>query len=622
MCGIAGFMLVDAGAPPSLDLLKAMAGFIAHRGPDGEGFHLEPGVGLAHRRLAILDLATGDQPMANEDGTVRVAFNGEIENYRALTAELCARGHRFATRSDTETLVHLYEERGEEMCASLRGFFAFAIWDARRRTLLLARDRFGEKPLYYAERPEGVYFASEAKALLAIPGMERRLDASALDAYLAFLHVPYEETFFRGIRRLMPGEQLVVREGRVVLRRTWWSLPEIDAPADPVEALRATFSDVVRHKLQADVPIGVFLSGGIDSGLVAAQAKREQGRVLTFTMGVEGDSALDERGDAARTAAWIGAESRCFVQRPEEFRSLLARAAWHSDEPVAGMAALALGGVARAAAEHVKVVLAGDGGDEAFVGYPRHLIGLARRTGSPSVLRQLARRHGWRAVASLLKRLHRGSFDRFYYDLLCFFGDDRRAALLDPETASAAGRRTHLALVSGLLARRSEPLAALQLIDWTLYLPSTLHQTDRMTMAAGLEARAPFLDHELITLAASLPAPLKITGEGKKPFLRAAFPDHLPPGAWDLPKRGFPVPAARWFRGASLVTVRDILLSPRATARGLFRSGAAAALLARHEAGYDESIRLYQLLSIEAWCRIFLDPPSPPRTADEAAEAL
>lgn len=614
-------MLAEAAAPPSKELLQAMAAILAHRGPDGEGFHLAPGIGLAHRRLAIIDLVTGAQPIWNEDRSIGVVFNGEIENYRDLRLELIDREHRFATSTDTETLVHLYEEKGAALCDRLRGFFAFALWDSRRRRLLLARDRLGEKPLYYLERPDGFYFASEAKALLLIPGFERRLDPGALDAYLTFLHVPYEKTFFRDIRRLMPGELLIVEEGRVRDRRRWWVLPEMEPPADPATALREIFSRVVRNKLQADVPVGVFLSGGIDSGLVAAQARREAGNVLTFTMGVEGDATLDERGAARQTAEWIGAEARYFVQQPEDFQTNLARSLWHADEPVAGVAALALGGIAREAARHVKVVLAGDGGDEAFIGYPRHLIGLARRNFSPRTLKTLVTRHGIGALLILLKRLHRGGFDRFYYDLLCFFDDRRRAALLEPATAAAAGTPTHLPLITELLARRKDSLAALQLIDWSIYLPSTLHQSDRMTMAAGLEARSPFLDHELITFAAALTADAKINGAGKKPFLRQAFADHLPPALWNLPKRGFPVPAARWFRGAMLSDLRKILLSRRTKERGLFRSAEIARLLARHEAGWNESLRLYQLLSIEMWNRIYIDPIETPRTSEVAVAA-
>jgi asparagine synthase (glutamine-hydrolysing) len=612
MCGICG--LVDRrGADPAR--LETMSRTLVHRGPDSAGTHLDGPVGLAARRLAIIDLHTGDQPVANEDGTVVVVQNGEIYNYRELRAELERAGHRFRTRGDTEVLAHAYEEWGDRFPERLRGMFAVAVWDARRRRLLLARDRYGIKPLVYRERPGELLFASELRAL-----PRGDVDLDALEAFLAFNSVPGPLTIFAGMRKLLPGHVLLWEgEGPSRLERYARPAPvpaaEVrrESEAELAEELRERLRDSVRAHLVADVPVGVLLSGGIDSSLLAALAAAETAEpVRTFSIGFE-EGSFDERGDARRVAERYGTVHRELVLRPDA-ALLLPALAEAFDEPFADSSALPTYLVAGLAAEDVKVALSGEGGDELFGGY---------YTYQADLLAQSLRRLGVGRLALLARPLverlpvstARASFDykakRFvaaahlpplerHHGWKEIFSPDVRAELTgrrhpwDP----VGLLREHFAETAG-----SELLARLQDVDARTYLvDDLLVKTDRASMAHSLEARVPFLDPQVDALAGALPTRLKVRGRRKKVLLRSAAEPLLPPEVAHGRKRGFSIPAAAWLRGGLEPFARETLSDATLRRQGYFRPEAVRRVLDDHVAGRaDLSRQLWGLLAFTLW---------------------
>ncbi len=623
MCGIAGIVELDPSGRVSRHSLQAMADAIAHRGPDDDGFLVDGNVGLAHRRLSIIDVAGGGQPVWNEDRSVAIVFNGEIYNYAELTERLEGLGHRFATRSDTEAIVHAYEEWGEDCVDHLRGMFAFAIWDRPRRRLLLARDRLGIKPLYYYRSPRLLAFGSEIKAILELPEVPREVDPEALDLYLSLRYVPAPRTMYRGICKLEPGH-LLVCENREVRVRRYWDVPtgaERGGSADPA-AIRRRFAELldecVRMHLMAEVPLGVFLSGGLDSTAILAVADRIADRPFrTFTVGYEPTSAeamaANEFTYARLAAESFRAEHSEVTLADADFASALPEIVWHLDEPLSDPACVPLFFVARRSREDVTVVLSGEGADEILGGYGiyRRMLDLETAYrfsgGKLGGLVPIAARFGAGERAQHALRLAGEPLERRYRGVARSFFPDTKNRLL------GRGARAQ-SLVDDLFARHfaacagALPLDRMLYVDMKTWLPDELlMKADRMTMASSQELRVPFLDHRLVELAAQAPPELKIRGGIGKVLLREAM-DGLVPGAIiERSKKGFPVPTATLLRRLGSFG-RDLLLDSRSACRGRFDIKVVEKLLAEHAGGsarFDQEI--WSLLIFELWHGVFLD---------------
>lgn len=624
MCGICGVIHFD-GKPVTAELLRAMNDVMRHRGPDGVGCFIDGNIGLAMRRLSVIDIAGSDQPLANEDESVVLVFNGEIYNYRMLRRELGNRGHRFRSDGDGETIVHLYEEYGDACWARLRGMYAIALWDKRRRRLLLARDRLGQKPLYYYQDRKVFVFASEIKALLAHPDVPRlssfaATGGGALTQYLSYGYLPAPDTAFQGIFALQPAQCLRVDDTGRRREERYWTPPPVAAPdaqagtADHIEALREKLEEAVKLRLMSDVPLGAFLSGGLDSSLVVALARRHSSAaVKTFSIGFEGDDSFDETPYAAQVARVLGTEHYSFRVRAEAM-DLLAELVWHHDQPFADSSAIPTYLVSKLTREQVTVALTGDGGDELFAGYERfYAAALFQRM-------SLLPKPLWAGLSRLLGRLPEGTaYDdrvkrarRFanaagmsvadgYFDLVRVFSADLIHELRATAEAGSAD-------FSRYLGASGDPVASLLDANMRSYLPDDLLiKADRCSMAASLEARAPFLDHELVELAATIPFNLKLKGGRTKHILKEAARGMLPDAIIERRKHGFGIPLGAWLRG-DMRPVRDILLSRRARERGLWRRAVVERLIEEHDAGRrDHSRQLWALLTLEEWHRQFID---------------
>jgi asparagine synthase (glutamine-hydrolysing) len=600
-----------------------MCEVIRHRGPDDEGIHVESGVGIGMRRLSIIDLSTGQQPIHNEDRTAWVVFNGEIYNYRELRAELEAAGHAFYTASDTETIVHAYEEWGEGAFGRLRGMFGIALWDRPRRTLLLARDRAGIKPLHFTERNRRLYFGSEIKSLIAAGAVDREIDLEALDHYLSFLYSPRDRSLFKGVRKLPPGHLLRWRDGRAEISRYW----EIDA-AEPFRgsaeeaatALRGVLSDAVRSHMVSDVPLGAFLSGGVDSSLVVGlMAEASQHPVRTFSIGFD-EPQFDELEHARTVARHFGTDHHEFVVRPDGL-SILDRLVDHFDEPFADSSAIPTWYVSEIAGQHVTVVLSGDGGDELFGGYDRYLphprVAQFDRLGIPGARRAAGAigrvlPHGVRGK-NFLRHVSRDVNGR-YLDSVALFQEDEKDALYSTDVRRRLGGwSAERALGERFTRFESLPShSRMMRFDFETYLPEdVLTKVDRMSMAHSIESRVPLLDNRVIDFAAALPSRLKIHNGRRKHILKEAARGLLPAGIIDRKKQGFGVPLGAWFRGGLTDVFSDVLRAPRTRQRGYFMTAFVDRLLQEHLAGRrDHSLRLWQLLVFELWHRQYLDVPA------------
>jgi asparagine synthase (glutamine-hydrolysing) len=619
MCGIAGIFDLRGGPVGEADV-RAMCGALLHRGPDEGGFHFEPSLGLGMRRLKVIDLDGGSQPVRNEDGSVSVVFNGEIYNFRELRRGLEARGHVFTTRTDTEVIAHLYEEHGTDCVDHLRGMFVFALWDARRRELVVARDRLGVKPLYYAERSGRLLFASELKAILQLPEVERQLNLSALDHLLTFLTTPSSESIVVGIHKLEPGHVLTASaEAGVRLRRYW--APRFEPAEDKPEAyfvdgVRGLLEESVRLRLVSDVPLGAFLSGGIDSSAVVATMARLMDRpVKTFSIGfAEGD--YDELRYARMVAERFSTEHHELVLEPN-VAGMLDEIAWYLDEPFGDSSAIPTYLVSKLAAEHVTVALSGDGGDELFAGYERYFVEERERALLPASVRALLR-----GVGSVMPDGMRGrNFVRHHgldgaartLDAATLFREDQKRRLLTRDAyASVAFGSVNDRLE--LLRGGGHWLSALQKMDIERSLPlDILTKVDRMSMAHSLEAREPLLDHKLVEFAATIPPRLQLKNGSGKHVFKQALRGVLPDAVIDRPKQGFGIPLGHWFRGGLKDLLHDTLLAGPALRRGLFEPEYVRTLIARHERGRDLGLQLWTLLSFELWCRAFLDAGAPVR---------
>jgi len=556
MCGITGILHFDRRMPEEADLLSMM-NRIVHRGPDDAGIWRDAGVGLGFRRLSIIDLQEGHQPLSNEDGSIWVVFNGEIYNYKQLRADLEAAGHRFRTRSDTEVIVHMYEQYGEDCVRHFRGMFGFALWDRRNGTLFGARDHFGIKPFYYFHEPDRFAFASEIKSLLALDGVKRRIDFGSLGSYLTFQYVPEPDTMFEGIRKLPPAHTIKVDlDGRVEIRRYWDPMfePEDRPFSDIVEDIRARLKDSVVHHLVSDVRRGCFLSSGIDSTSIAALMRSIE-PIKTFSVGFDGPN--NETRIAAETARAIGTEHYAKVITEREFFDTLPKAVWHQDEPVADPSAIALYHVAGLAREHVTVVLSGEGADELFGGYRIYREPLALKPISwlPGPLRSVLHR-----LASLLPAgvpgrnyLLRATtpLERRFLGNARIFSEDAKAELLANADLLRLGRNPwRIADQYYAKTRHLDPVSRMQYIDMNLWLPGDiLMKADKMTMAHSLELRVPFLDKELFELARRIPASYRVANGTTKYALRKAMEGIVPDFILNRPKLGFPVPIRDWVKG-------------------------------------------------------------------------
>lgn len=627
MCGIAG--LVSGGAPlPVGPIVERMCAAIRHRGPDDEGRHLAPFAQVGMRRLAIIDVAGGQQPIGNEDGSVWTVFNGEIYNYVELRETLRALGHVFRTDSDTECIVHAWESWGVEAFARLRGMFALAIVDHRRRRVVLARDRFGKKPLYWTRLADGtVAFASELKSLLAVPGLERRLDPVAVRAYAALGYVPGPRSILEGVHKLRPGHLLELAGGRAEERRYAPLAPEPDPRPDDrewVERLHATLDEAVRIRLRSDVPFGAFLSGGLDSAVVAALMARHLERpVRTFTIGFR-EAAFSELDRARAVARHIGAEHHELVVEPDAAQ-LMPRLAWHLDEPFADASAIPTFLVAELAGRQVKMVLSGDGGDELFGGYSRYqryatltrLVAATRGLG-PSLLAAASRAVPGRTGQRLRGIAERAAlpWPQGYLAMVALARGRDLERLLAPDWRGADPLAPILGHFPPLGGGRTL-LEAMTAGDIATYLPDdVLVKVDRMTMAASIEARAPLLDHRVAELAARMPARVKLRDGRGKWVLREVARRLLPAEGLDAPKRGFAVPLSDWLRGPLAEQAADLLGARRFRERGPFDAEAAVDLLAAHRRGVaDHGEHLWLMLSFEHWARAMLDA-APARAAD------
>jgi asparagine synthase (glutamine-hydrolysing) len=657
MCGICGIALpADSGRRLDERLVTRMRDTLVHRGPDGAGLFMGEGVALGHRRLSIVDVAHGAQPMASDDGALQLVYNGEVYNHPALMSELEARGRRYRTHCDTETVLRLYEELGHRTPERLRGMFAFAVWDARRRELFLCRDRFGVKPLYYVHAEDGtLYFASEIKALLEAGAVRPTLNVGALPDFLAN-HAPSgDETLFAGVRRLPPGHTLTWRDGRVELREYWDLHFAPGAQADPRsdEALVAEyaerFREAVRLRLMADVPLGMFLSGGIDSAAItAAMSRLVDGPIRTFSVAFA-EREANELQYARLVADRYRTDHHEIIVSPAQFFEALPALVWHEDEPIAHPSSVALNFVSRLAAEHVKVVLTGEGSDETLAGYNRYratlvnsAIGAQWERFAPAAVRLAVReriaampgnsRVGRKLARTFLARS--ADLDTLYFDNFAVFARADQASLLSPAAREqVAGTDPYAAYHDALAATDGDTLLKrLLYADTKTYLHELLMKQDQMSMAASIESRVPFLDHPLVEFVATLPDRLKLRGTTTKWILRRAMQHELPREILSRRKMGFPVPVGAWLRGEYRHLVDDLVLGERTLARGLFDPAALRRLVARHQAGENHAERLWALVTFEQWQRIFFDGEAPAtaatppvamrRMADEAARGV
>ncbi len=644
MCGIAGILEFDRGANVDERLLHRMCEVMAHRGPDDDGFLVRGPVGLGIRRLSIVDLATGHQPISNEDGSLWIVFNGEIYNHRALREQLITRGHQYRTQSDTETIVHLYEEYGKDCVQRLRGMFAFAVWDAKLKSLFIARDRLGIKPLYYCLTAGRFLFGSEIKVLLAHPSIRAEFNRSALPEYLAFGYLSGEETFYAGVRKLMPGHWMEINEQGNLRIQQYWSLPSQSENAAGkefhedrahderyyVESYRELLEGAVSSHLMSDVPLGVFLSGGLDSSAVAAlMTKIRREPIQTFSVGYA-EQTYSELPYARSVARHLGSEHHEVLVTSNDFFSALPKLIWHEDEPIAWPSSVALFFVAQLARASVKVVLTGEGSDETLAGYSRYaftLKNLAYDRLYRSVVPATFRRHlrefiaGSSLITASTRRKVSHSFlgvdgeswNSLYFDnFFSTFNQTDQTALLSGEFHDMVLAGSGYRNVQRYWAQSSgyDPLQRMLYTDIETYLVELLMKQDNMSMAASIESRVPFLDHVLVEWATRVPARVQIRGNAGKQILKKAMEDLLPREIIYRTKLGFPTPWSGWL-AARMDSIEQLLLEPRSIDRGFFNRGAIEGIFREHRAQHrDHYDRIWRLLNLELWYRVCLEGES------------
>ena len=618
MCGIAG--IVTRGGKPARETVRAMCDVIVHRGPDGEGLHVANGVGLGMRRLAIIDLTTGDQPVSNETGAIKVVFNGEIYNYRELRADLIAKGHTFRSVGDSEVIPHLYEEYGLDFINRLNGMFAIALWDGMKRRLLLTRDRVGIKPLYYSERNGNLYFGSEVKCILAADGSARETNPTGVDQLLTFEYTASPVTLFKDVHKLPPGGWLTWTEGEV-RKGIYWSPPAQVEPfkgtvPELAEQLRHTVTEAVRRQLVSDVPLGAFLSGGIDSSiLVAAMREVSPQPPMTFSVGF-GDATYSELQYADLVARHCNTQHHREVLTPD-YLSTLPDVVKQLDQPIADFSVFPTLLVSRMARKHVTVALGGDGGDELFGGYDTYVADHYASSSIdwlPRPLRAALERfarvmplgQGKRGVANQVRRFLEGAALPARWQHMrwaMFLSNDARARLYKPEFRAQVGEQAGQ-LVSSLLEGPDRDRLTKQIrCDMRLYLPENiLPKVDLMSMATSLEARVPYLDNDVIDLALSIPADLKVRGGVRKWILKKAFEGRLPEQILSRGKEGFSMPMKNWLNGAWNPLMHELLSDSSLTEEGIFDARYISQLMKEHETGtQNHSHTLWALMVYHLW---------------------
>jgi len=627
MCGICGKLAFEQGARVDAALIRNMLATIRHRGPDDEGVYSAPQIGLGHRRLSIIDLNTGHQPICNEDGTVWIVFNGEIYNYQELRPFLLSRGHRFSTQTDTEVIVHLYEEFGPDCLQKLRGMFAFAIWDEKRQSLFLARDRVGIKPLYYSLTDTSLVFGSEIKAILADPAVNCEVAPEVIDRFLTFLYLPGEETLVRSVRKLAPGSYAIACNGHLEVRQ-YWDL-SFAKPADVPEQkegerrLLEILDEAVRLHMIADVPVGVLLSGGVDSTAVLSFAAQQTDRQInTYTIGFSDPEIADERPYARLAAETFGARYREMTISADDFAAFMPRYVWHMEEPVCEPPAIALYYVSRLASGEVKVLLSGEGGDEAFAGYSnyRNLLWLERlkRHLSPlngSVARGLSLADSLFHLPRVAKYapLMNARFPDYYFSRTSNpyrYSGNGLGMLYSADFARSIDREHSIEPVRQLQKHVTgqNTLDSMLYIDTKTWLPDDLLiKADKMTMANSVELRVPLLDHKVLEFAAALPSNLKVRGFTTKYLAKKTLEKRVPRQILERRKAGFPVPYESWLRNELRGWVREVLLDRKTASRGYFATPAVEQLLARDQAEGGLSKEIFSLLTLELWHRTFLE---------------
>jgi asparagine synthase (glutamine-hydrolysing) len=631
MCGICGKLNLTTGVTVEPRIIRAMMDAIRHRGPDDEGLYLGSQVGLGHRRLSIIDLSSGHQPISNEDGSIWIVFNGEIYNYRDLRAFLSSKGHIFNTQTDTEVIVHLYEEFGPQCLEKLRGMFALAIWDENAKTLFLARDRVGIKPVYYYLTDNFLVFASEIKAILVDPAVHCEIAPEIIDRFLTFLYVPGDQTMLKGVCKLAPGHYLLIKDGKPEIRQYWdlgFSKPS-HAPSldDASNQLDNLLAEAIELHMIADVPVGVLLSGGVDSTAVLSYAaERTRKEINTFTVGFSDPGVADERPYAKLAAQKFGTQHHDMTVTAADFASYMPQYIWHMEEPVCEPPAIAMYCVSKLARNYVKVLLSGEGGDEAFAGYSnyRNLLWLERvkDTLSPmngAASRGLSLANSWLHSPRLAKYLPLmdARFPEYYYSRTSNpyrYTGNGLGRLYSSDFAQSIDREYTLEPLRRLQkhVQGLNTLDAMLYIDTKTWLPDDLLiKADKMTMANSLELRVPLLDHKVLEFAAALPSSFKVHGFTTKYLAKKTLEKRVPRRILDRRKAGFPVPYESWLRKELSDWARDILFDRKTTNRGYFTTPAVRDLLARDAASGGCSKEIFSLITLEMWHRTFLECERP-----------
>ncbi len=627
MCGICGKLEFDSAARVSPELLKHMADAIAHRGPDDEGYHVDGQVGLGFRRLSIIDLNGGHQPLSNEDESVWIIFNGEIYNYQELRALLVAKGHVFKTQTDTEVIVHLYEEYGSAAVEKLRGMFAFAIWDSKKKSLFLARDRVGIKPLYYYMGQHFLSFASEMKAILVDPAVRREIDPGMVDRFLTYYYVPGPSTLLRNFYKLEPGHWVLIQGGTVHIQSYW----DIDfQPGDDRQSTEdleqqviELLDETVQLHMISDAPVGFLLSGGVDSTAMLSLASRKVDKpISSFTIGFAHPSCVDERPFAKIAAQRFGSEYYEVTISAQDFASFLPDYVWYMEEPVCEPAAVALYYVSKLARQHVKVLISGEGGDEAFAGYHNymyfHWLEAMKKVCGPfrgavangmEWIGQLSDSRVLKKYAPLIgKDLDEHYLSRTSSPFRYF--NRTPSPIYTDQMSERADKSRSAEVTRNFVARRSNdgPLEKMLYIDTKTWLPDDLLiKADRMTMANSIELRVPFLDHKVLEFAARLPRDQKIRGFQMKYLLKKALADYVPVEILRRRKEGFPNPSANWLANDLKDTVADILLDSKSIGRGYFQRQAIEDLINRNSRSVRYTPEVFSLVVLELWHRAFVD---------------
>jgi asparagine synthase (glutamine-hydrolysing) len=635
MCGICGKLEFDPEASVAPALVKRMADAIVHRGPDDEGYYIKGQIGLGFRRLSIIDLSGGHQPLSNEDGSIWIIFNGEIYNYQELRSELVSKGHIFRTKSDTEVIVHLYEEFGPDCTKKLRGMFAFAIWDSVRKTLFLARDRVGIKPLYYYLAENFISFGSEMKAILVDPAVRREIDPAMIDRFLTYYYLPGSATLFRNFFKLYPGHWLLVSGGKIQIQSYW------DLHFQPFEAGESSeeleqqvvsiLDESVQMHMISDVPVGFLLSGGVDSTAMLGLASQKTDKpISSYTIGFSYPGVIDERPYARLAAERFGSNHHEITIDSKEFASFLPEYVRYMEEPVCEPAGVLLYYISRLARQFVKVLISGEGGDEAFGGYHNYMymfwLERIKKALGPfrSAAAQCADVIGHVSDSRVLKKyapLMNVSLDEYYLSRNSSpyqYFNRTSSAIYIPEMSRRKDAFRSFDVARDLLSARPGygPLEKMLYVDIKTWLPDDLLiKADRMTMANSIELRVPFLDHKVLEFAARLPRNQKIRGWKTKHLLKKALAKHVPGEILDRRKVGFPNPITSWLTGDLMDMVKDILLDSKSVSRGYFRKEAIEALIKDNVRTSRFTSEIFSLVVLELWHRAFVDSPETPLNA-------